>query len=158
MQATVIIGGGLCVIATVFILDWPTPDAPRKRDADRAAQPDVAPDRSTRDLDTISPVDETAFLAKLWNPAPPPPPPDPPQRQRPTPQPTPPQLELIAITWNGENHVAAVFIPAANELRSLQLGDEVDGFKVTLIDDRSVAIARGSVEHRLALVEPGGPS
>lgn len=98
------------------------------------------------------PLDPSLFAVALWI-RPPEPPPPPAPAPAPQPPPPPPNLELVAIldASPGE-YAAAIFDPAADELRILRPGDRVAGGTLVAVDADGVLIEVARRRHRINLV------
>ncbi len=97
-------------------------------------------------------IDQSAFVARLWNPS----------REardrrlavQTAPPPKPLRLQLIGITDDGRRLCAALYDPDTDRLLIVTSGDHVKRYTVTITPD-AVELADGQVTHRLALRKDG---
>jgi len=71
----------------------------------------------------------------------PPPPPPPPVAQAPAPPPPPPDLVLFGVVMDGEGARAVVRAGADKKILRAQIGDDIDGWKVSQIEGRKVVLS-----------------
>ena len=105
-------------------------------------QPPAAPANpvAAQALDKLSTtLDRPLFSPSRRPPAPPPPPP-PVAQAPPPPLPPPPNLVLFGVVMDGEGARAVVRAGAGKLLRA-QIGDDIDGWKVSQIDGRKVVLS-----------------
>jgi general secretion pathway protein N len=98
---------------------------------------------AAQSLDQLSStLDRPLFSPSRRPPAPPPPPvaqaPPPP-----APPPPPPNLVLFGVVMDGEGARAVVRSGADKKLLRAQIGDEIDGWKVSQIEGRKVVLSLG---------------
>jgi len=96
---------------------------------------------ATQPLDQLSTtLDRPLFSPSRRPPAPPPPPvvqaPPPP-----APPPPPPDLVLFGVVMDGEGARAVVRAGADKKILRAQIGDEIDGWKVSQIEGRKVVLS-----------------
>jgi len=108
----------------------------QERSAAAAANPVAA-----QPLDQLSTIlDRPLFSPSRRPPAPPPPPvvqaPPPP-----APPPPPPDLVLFGVVMDGEGARAVVRAGADKKILRAQIGDEIDGWKVSQIEGRKVVLS-----------------
>jgi len=109
------------------------------------AQPAAAPSnpvaaQSLEQLSTI--VDRPLFSPSRRPPAPPPaPPPIVQAAEPPAPPPPPPNLVLFGVVMDGESARAVVRSGADKKMIRAQIGDEIDGWKVSQIEGRKVVLS-----------------
>jgi len=77
----------------------------------------------------------------------PPPPPPEPIASHPPPPPPPPNLTLFGVVMDDEDAHAVVQTGSANKIRRLRIGDDIDGWKVSQIEQRRLVL---SLDSRLA--------
>ena len=108
-------------------------------------QPAAAPSnpmaaQSLEQLSTI--LDRPLFSPTRRPPAPPPaPPPIVQAAEPPAPPPPPPNLVLFGVVMDGEGARAVVRAGADKKLVRAQIGDEIDGWKVSQIEGRKVVLS-----------------
>jgi len=108
-------------------------------------RPAVAPSnpvaaQSMEQLSTI--LDHPLFSPSRRPPAPPPaPPPIVQAAEPPAPPPPPPNLVLFGVVMDGEGARAVVRSGADKKLVRAQIGDEIDGWKVSQIEGRKVVLS-----------------
>lgn len=98
--------------------------------------------------DEQEPLDQSAFIVRLWNP--PPEARDARMAEQSAPPPKPPRLQLIGITDDGRQLRAALYDPDADRLFIVGTGDHVKKHTVTVTPD-AVELVNGKITHRLAL-------
>jgi len=121
--------------------------------------------QSLEQLSTI--VDRPLFSPSRRPPAPPPaPPPIVQAAEPPAPSPPPPNLVLFGVVMDGEGARAVLRAGADKKLVRAQIGDEIEGWKVSQIEGRKVVL---SLDGRFATFtlfsddrgkseSPGGPA
>jgi len=96
--------------------------------------------QSLEQLSTI--VDRPLFSPSRRPPAPPPaPPPIVQAAEPPAPPPPPPNLVLFGVVMDGESARAVVRSGADKKMIRAQIGDEIDGWKVSQIEGRKVVLS-----------------
>ena len=96
--------------------------------------------QSLEQLSTI--LDRPLFSPSRRPPAPPPaPPPIVQAAEPPAPPPPPPNLVLFGVVMDGEGARAVVRAGADKKLVRAQIGDEIDGWKVSQIEGRKVVLS-----------------
>ena len=96
--------------------------------------------QSLEQLSTI--LDRPLFSPTRHPPAPPPaPPPIVQAAEPPAPPPPPPNLVLFGVVMDGEGARAVVRAGADKKLVRAQIGDEIDGWKVSQIEGRKVVLS-----------------
>jgi hypothetical protein len=99
---------------------------------------------AAQSLDQLSAtLDHPLFSPSRRPPAPPPPPPPPaePAAAPPPPPPPPPDLVLFGVVMDGEGARAVVRAGADRKLLRAQIGDDIDGWKVSQIEGRKVVLS-----------------
>jgi hypothetical protein len=95
-------------------------------------------------LDQLSTILDRPLFSPSRRPPAPPPPPPPPVVQGPAPPappPPPPNLVLFGVVMDGEGARALVRAGADKKLVRAQIGDEIDGWKVSQIEGRKVVLS-----------------
>jgi hypothetical protein len=93
---------------------------------------------AAQSLDRLSTMlDRPLFSPSRRPPAPPPPP----VAQAPPPPPPPPNLVLFGVVLDGESARAVVRAGADKKLVRAQIGDEIDGWKVSQIEGRKIVLS-----------------
>jgi hypothetical protein len=96
--------------------------------------------QSLEQLSTI--VDRPLFSPSRRPPAPPPaPPPIVQAAEPPAPPPSPPNLVLFGVVMDGESARAVIRAGADKKVVRAQIGDEIDGWKVSQIEGRKVVLS-----------------
>jgi hypothetical protein len=106
-------------------------------------QPAAAPANpvAAQALDKLSvTLDRPLFSPSRRPPAPPPPPP-PIAQAPPPPPPSPPNLVLFGVVMDGETARAVVRAGADRKMLRAQIGDDIEGWKVSQIDGRKVVLS-----------------
>jgi len=106
-------------------------------------QPPAAPANpvAAQALDKLSTtLDRPLFSPSRRPPAPPPPPP-PVAQAPPPPPPPPPNLVLFGVVMDGEGARAVVRAGAGGKLLRAQIGDDIEGWKVSQIEGRKVVLS-----------------
>jgi len=98
---------------------------------------------AAQSLDQLSTIlDRPLFSPSRRPPAPPPaPPPIVQAAEPPAPPPPPPNLVLFGVVMDGEGARAVVRAGADKKLVRAQIGDEIDGWKVSQIEGRKVVLS-----------------
>ena len=98
---------------------------------------------AAQSLDQLSTIlDRPLFSPSRRPPAPPPaPPPIVQAAEPPAPPPPPPNLVLFGVVMDGEGARAVVRSGADKKLVRAQIGDEIDGWKVSQIEGRKVVLS-----------------
>jgi general secretion pathway protein N len=98
---------------------------------------------AVQSLDQLSTMlDRPLFSPSRRPPAPPPaPPPIVQAAEPPAPPPPPPNLVLFGVVMDGEGARAVVRAGADRKLVRAQIGDEIDGWKVSQIEGRKVVLS-----------------
>ena len=110
------------------------------QDRPAAAPSNPVAAQSLEQLSTI--VDRPLFSPSCRPPAPPPaPPPIVQAAEPPAPPPPPPNLVLFGVVMDGESARAVVRSGADKKLVRAQIGDEIDGWKVSQIEGRKVVLS-----------------
>jgi hypothetical protein len=110
------------------------------QDRPAAAPSNPVAAQSLEQLSTI--VDRPLFSPTRRPPAPPPaPPPIVQAAEPPAPPPPPPDLVLFGVVMDGEGARAVVRSGADKKLVRAQIGDEIDGWKVSQIEGRKVVLS-----------------
>lgn len=114
--------------------------AARTEEQERSAAAPANP-VAAQPLDQLSTIlDRPLFSPSRRPPAPPPPPvvqaPPPP-----TPPPPPPDLVLFGVVMDGEGARAVVRAGADKKILRAQIGDDIDGWKVSQIEGRKVVLS-----------------
>src|SRR3954452_11539538 len=110
------------------------------QDRSAAAPPNPVAAQSLEQLSTI--VDRPLFSPSRRPPAPPPaPPPIVQAAEPPAPPPPPPNLVLFGVVMDGESARAVVRSGADKKMVRAQIGDEIDGWKVSQIEGRKVVLS-----------------
>jgi len=108
-------------------------------------RPAAAPSNpvAAQSLDQLSTIlDRPLFSPSRRPPAPPPaPPPIVQAAEPPAPPPPPPNLVLFGVVMDGEGARAVVRAGADKKLVRAQIGDEIDGWKVSQIEGRKVVLS-----------------
>ena len=108
-------------------------------------RPAAAPSNpvAAQSLDQLSTIlDRPLFSPSRRPPAPPPaPPPIVQAAEPPAPPPPPPNLVLFGVVMDGEGARAVVRSGADKKLVRAQIGDEIDGWKVSQIEGRKVVLS-----------------
>jgi hypothetical protein len=103
---------------------------------------------ASQSLDELSAtIDRPLFSPSRRPPAPPPPPPVQ-AAAPPAPPPAPPNLLLLGVVMDGEGARAILRGGAENKLLRAQIGDDIDGWKISQIDGRKVVLS--SLDGRFA--------
>lgn len=97
-----------------------------------------------------APLDLSAFQVTLWN-APPPPQSEEPQSPPVRTARQPLTMQLIAITTDGDQRIAALFDPATDQLHLVTVGDSIDQLSITVISEIHVELDDGRGPRRLEL-------
>ena len=124
------------------VQDRPVQDQP-VQDQHMKDQPPAAPANpvAAQALDKLSTtLDRPLFSPSRRPPAPPPPPP-PVAQAPPPPPPPPPNLVLFGVVMDGEGARAVVRAGADRKLLRAQIGDDIDGWKVSQIEGRKVVLS-----------------
>ena len=144
--------------------------AAQAQDPSAAAPSNPVAAQSLDQLSTI--LDRPLFSPSRRPPAPPPAPPPIVQAvEPPAPPPPPPNLVLFGVVMDGEGARAVVRAGADKKLVRAQIGDEIDGWKVSQIEGRKVVLSldgrfatftlfsddRGKSEPAAALAPAGEP-
>lgn len=118
--------------------------------------PESAPDRF------LAPLDPKVFTARLWNPKPPPAAPaSPPAGPA---QPTKPAVTLVAVIERpggrsgGGQLQAALYDPAQQRVRVLDVGQSLGQYTIATITTDLVILSEGPWSHELRLREERPPS
>ena len=110
------------------------------QDRPAAAPSNPVAAQSLEQLSTI--LDHPLFSPSRRPPAPPPaPPPIVQAAEPPAPPPPPPNLVLFGVVMDGEGARAVVRSGADKKLVRAQIGDEIDGWKVSQIEGRKVVLS-----------------
>jgi len=110
------------------------------QDRPTAAPSNPVAAQSLEQLSTI--LDRPLFSPSRRPPAPPPaPPPIVQAAEPPAPPPPPPNLVLFGVVMDGESARAVVRSGADKKLVRAQIGDEIDGWKVSQIEGRKVVLS-----------------
>jgi general secretion pathway protein N len=110
------------------------------QDRPAAAPSNPVAAQSLEQLSTI--LDRPLFSPTRRPPAPPPaPPPIVQAAEPPAPPPPPPNLVLFGVVMDGEGARAVVRSGADKKLVRAQIGDEIDGWKVSQIEGRKVVLS-----------------
>jgi len=110
------------------------------QDPPAAAPSNPVAEQSLDQLSTI--LDRPLFSPTRRPPAPPPaPPPIVQAAEPPAPPPPPPNLVLFGLVMDGEGAHAVVRAGADKKLTRAQIGDEIDGWKVSQIEGRKVVLS-----------------
>ncbi len=103
------------------------------------------------DADVV-PIDESAFLALLWNVPPTPATVEPAERDPATPEPAM-RYQLIGITRDRGRLFAVLYDPEADRLLTVGDGDRIRHHTVTAISESEVELSNGRSTRRLTLRE-----
>jgi general secretion pathway protein N len=115
-----------------------------------AAAPAQAQDRpaatlsnpvAAQSLDQLSTILDRPLFSPSRRPPAPPPPPVVQAAEPPAPPPPPPNLVLFGVVMDGEGARAVVRAGADRKLVRAQIGDEIDGWKVSQIEGRKVVLS-----------------
>jgi hypothetical protein len=113
--------------------------------AEEQERPPSAPTNPVADqpLDQLSAtLDRPLFSPTRRPPAPPPPPPPVVQAAAPpAPPPSPPNLTLFGVVIDGEGARAVIRAGADKKLLRAQIGDDIEGWKVSQIEARKVVLS-----------------
>jgi len=92
-------------------------------------------------LDQLSATLDRPLFSPTRHPSPPPPPPSPTVQvvAPPPPPPSPPNLVLFGVVIDGEG--ARAVVRADNKLLRAQIGDDIDGWKVSQIEGRKMVLS-----------------
>jgi hypothetical protein len=95
---------------------------------------------AAQSLDQLSATLDRPLFSPTRHPPPPPPPPPPAvQVVAPPPPPSPPNLVLFGVVIDGEG--ARAVVRADNKLLRAQVGDDIDGWKVSQIEGRKMVLS-----------------
>ena len=92
-------------------------------------------------LDQLSTMLDRPLFSPSRRPPAPPPPPVVQAAEPPAPPPSPPNLVLFGVVMDGEGARAVVRAGADKKLVRAQIGDEIDGWKVSQIEGRKVVLS-----------------
>lgn len=109
------------------------------QDRSAAAPTNPVAAQSLEQLSAI--VDRPLFSPSRRPPAPPPEPAPVAQAPEPPPPPPPPNLVLFGVVMDGESARAVVRAGADKRMIRAQIGDEIDGWKVSQIEGRKVVLS-----------------
>lgn len=137
---------GCTIIALCALWAW----QPHEPNEHSEIPRDLHPATTPRIEDEQERIDQSAFIARLWNPPPPPEARDRRLAEQTAPPPKPLRLQLIGITDDGRQLRAALYDPDADRLLIVVSGDHVKTLTVTIMPD-AVELADGQVTHRLTL-------
>jgi hypothetical protein len=105
--------------------------------------PALANPVAAQSLDRLSSTLERPLFSPSRRPPAPPPPPVAQAPPPPAPPPPPPNLVLFGVVMDGEGARAVVRSGADKKLVRAQIGDEIDGWKVSQIEGRKVVLSLG---------------
>jgi general secretion pathway protein N len=106
-------------------------------------QPAAAPANpvAAQSLDQLSTILDRPLFSPSRRPPAPPPPPVAQAPAPPAPPPPPPDLVLFGVVMDGEGARAVVRAGADKKILRAQIGDEIDGWKVSQIEGRKVVLS-----------------
>jgi general secretion pathway protein N len=107
---------------------------------DQAAAPSVNP-VAAQALDKLSTTLDHPLFSPTRRPPAPPPPPVAQAPPPPPPPPPPPNLVLFGVVMDGEGARAVVRTGADRKLLRAQIGDDIEGWKVSQIEGRKVVLS-----------------
>jgi general secretion pathway protein N len=96
---------------------------------------------AAQSLDQLSTILDRPLFSPSRRPPAPPPPPVVQAAEPPAPPPPPPNLVLFGVVMDGEGARAVVRAGADKKLVRAQIGDEIDGWKVSQIEGRKVVLS-----------------
>ena len=96
---------------------------------------------AAQSLDQLSSTLERPLFSPSRRPPAPPPPPVVQAPPPPTPPPPPPDLVLFGVVMDGEGARAVVRAGADKKILRAQIGDDIDGWKVSQIEGRKVVLS-----------------
>ncbi len=96
---------------------------------------------AAQSLDQLSTILDRPLFSPSRRPPAPPPPPVVQAAEPPAPPPPPPNLVLFGVVMDGEGARAVVRAGANRKLVRAQIGDEIDGWKVSQIEGRKVVLS-----------------
>lgn len=133
LSSVIVLGAAPPVLAQ----DQPMKDQPVQD------QPPAAPANpvAAQALDKLSVTLERPLFSPSRRPPAPPPPPPPIAQTPPPPPPPPPNLVLFGVVMDGESARAVVRTGADRKLLRAQIGDDIDGWKVSQIEGRKVVLS-----------------
>jgi hypothetical protein len=134
-----------CWAGKLFLLPFVSVLAPAVAAAEQQASSSaVLPNPvAAQSLDELSATLERPLFSPSRRPPAPPPPPQPVGQTAtpPAPPPPPPNLVLVGVVMDGESAHAIVRNGTDKKIQRAQIGDDIDGWKVSQIDGRKVVLS-----------------